>query len=104
MENIASSDIVRASVDDIHTAFGISDPRLVYDSVIFRFCPVFICTDASRKILLADYGSFYEYADLERMRRMRRIPVRGAVLKVVKASPVNRLVRGGRSDDGTNRT
>ena len=61
MDNIASSDIVRASVDDIHTAFGISDPRLVYDTVISPYCSVFICTDASREILLADYGSFYEY-------------------------------------------
>ncbi len=61
MDNIASSDIVRASVDDIHTAFGLSDPRLVYDTVISRYCSVFICTDASREILLADYGSFYEY-------------------------------------------
>ena len=61
MENIAFADIVRASVDDICTAFGMGDARLIYDMVISRYCSVFICTDASRKILLADYSSYYEY-------------------------------------------
>ena len=49
--NMADSDIVRASVDDIATAFGGEDPG----------CPRFIRTDGPRKIVLRDGGRITEY-------------------------------------------
>ncbi len=49
--NIASSDIVRASVDDLATAFGGDEPE----------CRCFIRTDGPRKIVLRDVSGTSEY-------------------------------------------
>ena len=49
--NMADSDIVRASADDIATAFGGGDPG----------CPRFIRTDGPRTIMLRDGGRTVEY-------------------------------------------
>ena len=49
--NMADSDIVRASADDIATAFGGEDPG----------CPRFIRTDGPRRIMLRDGQRIVEY-------------------------------------------
>lgn len=47
-ENIALSDIVRGSDEDIEALYGSSDAERVYREHISRLCPHFICTRGAR--------------------------------------------------------
>lgn len=52
IENMAYADIVRASADDLDTAFGTRDAAEAYSRLVSKGCRNFICTDGAQAIRL----------------------------------------------------
>lgn len=52
LSNIALSDVVRGSDEDIEAVFGDSDPAAVYEKVISPLCKNFICTRGAESTLV----------------------------------------------------
>jgi len=52
IDNMAMSDVVRASSEDIEAVFGSSDPAYVYEKYISPLCGTYICTRGADSILV----------------------------------------------------
>jgi len=60
-ENIALSDIVRGSSEDISYIYGSSDAQKVYDEHISKMCPTFICTKGADSTEVFSAGEKTEF-------------------------------------------
>lgn len=74
LENLQYADIVRASREDLDNLFGNDDADFMYDTVISKYCNVFISTDADGDIRLITPNFRKSYA----VRRIQTVSTIGA--------------------------